>query len=454
MKRYSGTRTSAASMFSNRLSRNNKSSKPFPHTEYPPLKTPHDLGELLEIRDVPGKGRGVFLKDSQSQVPAGSILYKESHYDAPFVLLSLPRDKDEQALERLLKEQWDQLSEDRRRKFAQCYWGDGLENAENTLASRFQQCNYAFGTKSQPQASVYWGMSFPNHSCRPNAMMDWDEEGNVTLFSILPIRGSDTEICVNYLNYTSLLTKYATRQAKLRKQWRFRCRCEVCMQHTNQYDPEDTKRSRAQRLAISLRVYDLENMNNYDLHTAEGQLKAEMDIEELIMLLEEVRVVDLLGNAYVQATVIYSSSRNDKMRAPKMQEFYWRFKAYVARYQNLDQRGLIFSDGCNGFLNKKVRNVNDINILCEEYRCTRNPPIRLDPNWELESLPERSGRTKRRKLKIELILSGARKSVKRAAIAPEPSQSPGKKAKLQPMDEPRLRRSPRTPQLSRRFDDL
>ena len=76
--------------------------------------------------------------------------------------------------------------------------------------------------------AVYPTFQKTNHSCAANAVINFDEEKNLTLNAVTRIRKGE-EITVNYLapDKKSLLLRFE-RQRNLRNIWQFTCDCPVC----------------------------------------------------------------------------------------------------------------------------------------------------------------------------------------------------------------------------------
>lgn len=68
-----------------------------------------------------------------------------------------------------------------------------------------------------------------NHSCRPNAVVEWDATlGQATLFATMPITAG-TEVTVDYIsNVSTYLQRELDRRAELQKSYAFRCECAAC----------------------------------------------------------------------------------------------------------------------------------------------------------------------------------------------------------------------------------
>ena len=80
----------------------------------------------------------------------------------------------------------------------------------------------------EEEKGLYLSFSMINHSCAPNAVINFDESRKVKVVAITKIRRGE-EIVINYLDPTrgENLLRFE-RQKILRNMWRFNCRCVVC----------------------------------------------------------------------------------------------------------------------------------------------------------------------------------------------------------------------------------
>ena len=114
--------------------------------------------------------------------------------------------------------------------------------------------------KGQPRTTlyVYNAISRINHSCRPNAMVDYNKNeggGMGTLYALTNIP-QDGEITINYMSTEkeAFQTRYY-RQTQLRKHYNFECNCAACQTGNN----ENRDRSAAKKESVE--VYEWDTMD-------------------------------------------------------------------------------------------------------------------------------------------------------------------------------------------------
>lgn len=91
----------------------------------------------------------------------------------------------------------------------------------------------SFDTENIPALLMFDQLSSVNHSCRPNAVVGWDEsKGVATLYAIRDIRLGEG-ISINYVSDQAFEAVHV-RQQLLQHRCSFHCRCSACMPLTTQ----------------------------------------------------------------------------------------------------------------------------------------------------------------------------------------------------------------------------
>jgi hypothetical protein len=246
---------------------------------------------------------------------------------------------------------------------------------------------------------LYLHISFLNHSCRPNCMLFWDEAGNrVNLMTTLAIEGKDTELTVNYLDYNALLADKEKRGQKLDlrnldeenhlNRWSFKCKCEVCSMKPKALEADDDKRKRADELCKKL---NLEGMGRFDanLEDQAGIKAAQDEIEEVIRLLKDIRLIDYLGNAYIRAIFLFSCEESNTAEGDrKMREYRKELKTMMRDFEGIRPSLLLFADGDFQHF-RRIKNHDQALIACSVHN--RNNEMKVAP-----SVTQRYDEAKRR----------------------------------------------------------
>jgi hypothetical protein len=151
------------------------------------LNEPHIINKYLEVRTVPGKGRGVFTR--VADIPAGTLLFQEP------ALLCDTRIEGTRATP--LKEVVRSLSRTDQEKFAALTW-HGLEDDKE---SRMLRNSWYVGDSCR---GVWFWISLTNHDCKPNCRFQTAGEapdifGNLRTEVDIPLKG--TEISVDYVTW-------------------------------------------------------------------------------------------------------------------------------------------------------------------------------------------------------------------------------------------------------------
>lgn len=129
-----------------------------------------------------------------------------------------------------------------------------------------------------------------NHSCRPNAIVQWNEDQGVqVLRAIKPIE-LDEEICISYLG-EDIMEPRKVRLEKLRSSFGFQCWCASC----KKADPESDER-----------LEEVSELMKPPVKTASGNLRN--PLEDLIRLERALELLETEGftdpNAWIQILTI------------------------------------------------------------------------------------------------------------------------------------------------------
>ena len=204
-----------------------------------------------------------------------------------------------------LDEAYDQLSAEKQRAIQQLF------RLRDDLLSVFA-CNSFEGEEknglySHTVLRLFDDISRTNHSCRPNAVFDWDHNRNVgtlhALEGILP----DTEIKIDYYPAEAThLRRGELRREDLRKQYGFECDCEACDEsRQGDNNEDDMRRQKAARLWRSINKAE-PHVNECEAQAVSRKLRQAGDY---VLLLLELRILDLkLAHAWGRAAELQQES--------------------------------------------------------------------------------------------------------------------------------------------------
>jgi hypothetical protein len=193
-----------------------------------PLK---ELGiPLFEIKDIPGKGRGLVARFN---ISSGTRILCEK----PLLTLHA---KSREELETVLVAKLRAMPKSSQRQFLSLH-----NNSPGKLPfSGIFKTNALPCGAGSPIGSVYPTACFINHSCIPNAHNSWNSnEEHETIHAIRPIK-SGTEITISYDGGGSSIV----RQALLKKSFGFTCTCSGCTLPPCLLQASDNRRTGIQTL--------------------------------------------------------------------------------------------------------------------------------------------------------------------------------------------------------------
>lgn len=189
-----------------------------------------------EIRDVPGKGVGLF---ATRDIDVGQLILAEN----PLFTASSPTS---------IVEAVDRLSDEDRAGFFALR--DNHRPDAPSPVTIFKTNVFSLGAGSSLEGGIFPIASRINHSCLPNVHHNWNPTlGKGTIRAISPI-GSAQEILTTYIGRQA---SRAERQAHLRSRLRFECTCKICV---GADDPESNiRRTRIAELDDTIATVMLDN---------------------------------------------------------------------------------------------------------------------------------------------------------------------------------------------------
>lgn len=185
------------------------------------------LKKPYEIRQSPGKGRGLF---TTRDIAKGELVM----VDQPLAIIGeLGRSPTLQDVNKALAT----MSIEQRKAFSTL--SDAGGSSDDKLM-RIYQTN-ALGHQGAGSGCICLNISMINHSCRPNTTWSGPRGDDyiVTATTFIP---KDAEITANYASYFMYYTR-AQRQVVLRTMWGFTCTCEVCSSPSHAQRTSDARRA-------------------------------------------------------------------------------------------------------------------------------------------------------------------------------------------------------------------
>ena len=155
----------------------------------------------------------------------------------------------------------------------------------------------------QEEKGLYLHFSMINHSCAPNAVINFDEKRNVKVVAITKIRRGE-EVVINYLDPSrgENLLKFE-RQKLLREMWRFNCHCVVCS-----LEGQELARNESLKKNLVCLVEKQNQFQKFPVHeNAMHRLSLEVEIVDIMRKigLEMAREIpDSLHHCYFYAKIL------------------------------------------------------------------------------------------------------------------------------------------------------
>ncbi|KAG5973099.1 hypothetical protein E4U56_005299 [Claviceps arundinis] len=183
---------------------------------------------LYEIKDLPGKGRGLMARVS---IPKGTRILVEK----PLVIAA-SQTSSVTAMEKGIENQLRQLSEKKAGQFF-C-----LHNSFRGVLPPFTgtvQTNALACGEGSSISAVYPTLCLINNACRPNCQQTWNQEAkHETIHAIRDIAAGE-EITIAYIPSSSS----AQRRHYLKEKFRFDCACEMCVLPAADIQASDDRRA-------------------------------------------------------------------------------------------------------------------------------------------------------------------------------------------------------------------
>lgn len=211
-----------------------------------------DSRHLIQVRDSPGKGLGIFAK---TNIPRGTRILAESSL--------IKFDKDEQPTAKTIMQAFESLSPSQQESYLEL--DDYVCDLDKQiLESQTGQTWDELPEMHRRVLGIYTANSFGsihqlasrfNHSCLPNTTHVYNPTLDKETFHTIQDVSAGEELLISYMDGSNWVR--SKRQEYLQK-WGFECNCPAC---------EDNPEGRAKeekRLVISLLSGDLEDLLNLD----------------------------------------------------------------------------------------------------------------------------------------------------------------------------------------------
>ncbi|KAJ4301614.1 hypothetical protein N0V90_003707 [Kalmusia sp. IMI 367209] len=214
----------------------------------------YDREDWYEIRDIPGKGKGVIAR---RKIRKGSIIM----LDSPGIIASaqLPMhvapvegfELFEGSVQMLLEKDRDDILA-----------LDGRPDVYDILQTNAFSCRFDDGGMGDEYLCLFPLVSRINHACRPNANVKFIPR--TLLMEIRALRGILPGEEIN-TSYGKVELKYAERQDLYRNNWKFVCTCDLCTAGESAIAENDRRRERFAQLrrklnSLTAETYDVQRV--------------------------------------------------------------------------------------------------------------------------------------------------------------------------------------------------
>ena len=246
--------------------------------------------ELVEIRNSPGRGRGLFAR---SDLKAGTVVVE----DVALVRLTVPHTPATLAkFVAQLRSEVRTLDEDRQEEFFSLHIARPELSSKDRGELRMMavyQANAVTIKELDKLKGKYLGTAvFPvisriNHSCKPNCVWSFNTAQGVAEVRCVRDVKMGEEILANYVNP---LSSRADRQTVLTAKYNFTCDCEVCRSEEEEVKIND--RLRREILGLTNNMEDIFTSN-----PQKAFKYAKMKLERMDQIAEEV--IEILPQTYL-----------------------------------------------------------------------------------------------------------------------------------------------------------
>ncbi len=256
------------------------------------------IQSCVEIRDIPGKGNGLFAKKAFG---IGDVILAE----APLIVM--PDDvfshDDMDRIEAWLDRQINKLTSDQRSVFFDL----SDFNEEKSPLGVFFTNDMTFG--KEDAAAIFPTMARANHACQPNADFVSRDEF-MEMIAVKKIAAGE-EITLSYLPAADVGSDVrAVRRNYLRRWYGFQCLCRTCTSLDEAFEENEAlrRRLRSFQLKSEPKLSDFE-MHLVDMIRAETKLPHQLKVsgEALTVALDEcdeTAAVAIATKALINAEVV------------------------------------------------------------------------------------------------------------------------------------------------------
>lgn len=216
-------------------------------------KTEYPAEDLYEVRDIPGKGKGVIAKRPISK---GDVIL----LDSPALLTSarLPIYLAPPEGAKLLETAVRNLAHDDQKAILALDKPPGTDGVDVILKTNSFSCQFNDKGVGDEYLCLFPRVSRINHACRPNANAKFIPR--TLLMEIRALRDvvPGEEISISY---GEVDLKYADRQRLYSGNWGFTCTCDLCTAGEAEVRESDERRERFAQLHRSLGSLTAENFD-------------------------------------------------------------------------------------------------------------------------------------------------------------------------------------------------
>ncbi|KAH8883149.1 SET domain-containing protein [Thozetella sp. PMI_491] len=242
-------------------------------------------GNLYELRDVPGKGKGAI---ATRRIARDMVIMID-----PAIMMATveyPADVQREQVQDILQRGAEQLRDPNRVLGLAQKGTPGASVVEDVLITN----SFGVSVDGNSYMGLFPELSRFNHACHPNAFIHFSETTMaVTMWASHNIEPGE-EITISYLDFGS---PYPERQEMLRDVWGFECKCAMCSAPVEEREASDERRNKVR--ALHSEITRILNQGEF--------LEAVKVNEELLRVVDEEDLMSHYGEYFEIPAQLYNA---------------------------------------------------------------------------------------------------------------------------------------------------
>ncbi|KAK1754443.1 SET domain-containing protein 5 [Echria macrotheca] len=247
-----------------------------------------------EIRDIPGKGKGMV---AVTKIPRGTVLMVE--YVAVLADMVFPTRVKRSLGREMLRRAMDRLGDEQRDLILGLARSSSTPGSVPAAEDIMRTNSFTISVAGKSQMGLFPRIARINHSCKPSAIIKFDEQTlSMTVRTIRDIEPGE-EVTLSYADFG---LSFHERQRTLKAKWGFECTCELCSAPPDEIARSDARRKKITQLGAEV----VENLEEYSFEAAVGKHR------EMMEVIEEEALAPHMGDYYEVMTRLLAASKNIK----------------------------------------------------------------------------------------------------------------------------------------------